>query len=316
MGFFNNYFSAKDNKKYFKSLKGPKKLESALYIVDMFLNTKIYTKKLDIKTPHLIHSAEYILDRESKNFTSSLELSKTFNYVLTVTNNSSCNMEHIRKLYNFKMIRDKEYIKIGDYCVKFRESDTLFSDNPRDFFWLHENNQMYMVIPQNETTDNCLSVVLNKNIFNTKSVKIPLIHKNDINTAVLNGKDWVKHYILSDDEGYLYFIKARIKNQIFFKVGISKHLDRFKYKDVEIIDSKFIKMKMLQAALIEQYIHLSNSNRRLYMSSVDNSFEGKNECYHIDLIEFFNSINMKNCINTVCEYKNYNKDVLQYSIKN
>ena len=52
------------------------------------------------------------------------------------------------------------------------------------------------------------------------------------------------------------------------------------------------------------------------MSSVDDSFEGKNECYHIDLIEFFNSINMENCINTVCEYKNYNKDVLQYSIKN
>ena len=42
-------------------------------------------------------------------------------------------------------------------------------------------------------------------------------------------------------------------------------------------------MNMLRASIIDQYIHLSNSDRRLFIGDIDDTFEGKNECYRIDL---------------------------------
>ena len=140
---------------------------------------------------------------------------------------------------------------------------------------------------------------------------IPLVPKQNIDTPILNGKDWVKTYALKKEIGYLYFIKAKLKNQLFYKVGISKSKDRFKYKNIEILDSKFIEMNMLKASILEQYIHLINSERRLFVSNIDNKFEGKNECYHIDLYNFYTEINFDECLEVVSKNKNYDLNLLK-----
>lgn len=307
-------FTAKDSKKYFKSLKGREKLINARNIVDICINTNAYTQEVTLNIPHLIQSAEYILDRESKRKISKTELAKTFNNVLTKINNNAGDLNKISKLWKHLIHDEDGIIKIGDFYIKSIKSDQLFSNNPQDFFWLYENNQIYLVLPMDETADNDLSVVISDNLYGNQSVKVPLIFKDDINTAVLNGKDWVKSYILSEDIGYIYFIKAKIKEQIFYKVGISKNKDRFKYKNVEILDSNFIEMKMLKAALIEQYIHIINTDRRLFLSNIDNTFEGKNECYHVDLMDFYKRIDIEECVKVVCAYKNYNINTLRYAI--
>lgn len=307
-------FTAKDSKKYFKSLKGREKLINARNIVDIFINTNAYTQEVTLNTPHLIQSADYILDRESKRKISKIELAKTFNNVLTKINNNARDLDKISKLWKHKIHEENGLIKIGDFYIKSIKSDQLFSNNSQDFFWLYENNQIYLVLPRDETADNDLSVVIQDNLYGNQSVKVPLVFKDDMNTAVLNGKDWVKSYILSEDIGYIYFIKAKIKEQIFYKVGISKNRDRFKYKNIEILESNFIEMKMLKAALIEQYIHIINTNRRLFLSNIDSTFEGKNECYHVDLMEFYKHMDIEECLKVVCSYKNYNINTLRYAI--
>ena len=82
-------FTPKDNKKYFKSLRGKEKLTIAINIVNMFLNTKMFTQEITSKTPHIILAAEYILERQLKNKITNIELAKTFNNVLTKINNNS-----------------------------------------------------------------------------------------------------------------------------------------------------------------------------------------------------------------------------------
>ena len=208
-------FNAKDSKKYFKSLKGKEKLISAINIVDIFINSNTRTQEITSNLPHLIQSAEYILDREAKRKISKIELAKTFNSVLTKINNNPTGLNKISKLWNHTIHDDCGMIRIGDYYIKSIKSDRLFSNNSQDFFWLYENNQIYLVLPRGETSDNDLDVIINANLYGTQSVKVPLIFKDNINTPILNGKDWVKSYILNEDVGYLYFIKAQNYNFVF-----------------------------------------------------------------------------------------------------
>ena len=72
---------------------------------------------------------------------------------------------------------------------------------------------------------------------------------------------------------------------------------------------------MLKASIIEQYIHIQNSERRLYVSNVDDAFEGKNECYHINLKEFYNKIDIDECLTKVCEFKGYDLNILKYALQ-
>lgn len=74
-----------------------------------------------------------------------------------------------------------------------------------------------------------------------------------------------------------------------------------------MIESNFIEMNMLRASIIEQFIHLSNSERRLFIGDIDDTFDGKNECYHIDLYNKYKDIDINSCLDIICEYKDYDK---------
>ena len=75
-------------------------------------------------------------------------------------------------------------------------------------------------------------------------------------------------------------------------------------------------MDMLSAAIMEQYIHIMNCERRLYINDIDSSFEGKNECYHINLYTKYIDLRVEECLETVCSKKGYDKDTLLYVINN
>ena len=306
--------SSRDKRKYFLSLVGKEKLEMAIEVVSSFINTNSFTQEINSSTLNLVRAATYILERQSKGKNSYRNLAISFNVVMTLINNNYKDYMVFSKLFKHKIKYTSSELCIGEYIIKTSDSEELFSHDPNDLFWIYENNQLYLVLSKQHSANNDLDTIITSNKFNFPSVKLPLVHKNNISTPILNGKDWVKTYTLKKEIGYLYFIKAKIKNQNFYKVGISKSKERFKYKNIEIIESNFIEMTMLRASIIEQYIHLSNSDRRLYIGDIDNTFEGKNECYHIDLYKTYSDININKCLDKICEYKDYDKNILLYAL--
>ncbi len=308
--------SSRDKRKLFKSIHGKEKREMAIEIVSTFINSNQYTRDINENTKNLIKAAEYIMDRQATGKNSLKNLQISYNYVMTLISNDYKDYMNFTKIFNKKILESDGVLTLGEYIIKTDSNTTLFSNNPFDLFWIYENNNLYLVLPKRHTIDNDLGVIIEQNIYKDKSVKIPLIKSQYKNTPTLNGKDWVKHYILNNEVGYLYFIKGSIKNITFYKVGITKTTDRFKYKNIKILEKNFIKMDMLSAAIIEQYIHIMNCERRLFINDVDSTFEGKNECYHINLYNKYVDLSVEECLETVCNNKGYDKDTLLYVINN
>lgn len=113
-----------------------------------------------------------------------------------------------------------------------------------------------------------------------------------IQNNTIRGNDWVKHYMFTDTKikGYLYFIKLNIDGIITYKVGITKNIDkRYTKKEMEnFISYDYFEMYMLEAAVLERYIHLNNHSIK------DNSFIGKEstftnvtELYHQNILESY-----------------------------
>lgn len=307
--------SSREQKRYFNVLTGKEKSEIAIDIVSKFINTEKYTQDINQDTYNIIRAANYILERQSKGKNSFRNLAISFNTVMTLINNNYKDYLEFSKLFKNKIKDESGQLILGDYIIKTVEGEKLFSQDPNDLFWIFENNQLYLVLSKEHSINNDLEEVIHVNKFNNSSVKVPLVRKQNIKAPLLNGKDWVKSYTLKKETGYLYYIKGRIKDQIFYKVGISKSKERFKYKNVEMIESNFIEMNMLRASIIEQYIHLSNSDRRLFIGDIDDTFECKNECYHIDLYNKYKDVNINTCLDIICEYKDYDKNILLYALK-
>ncbi len=306
--------SSREQKRYFNTLTSKEKVEAAISIVSKFINTEKFTQQISAETPNVIRAATYILERQSKGKNSFRNLAISFNTVMTLINNNYKDYLEFSKLFKNKIKDDNGQLILGDFIIKTVPGEKLFSQDPNDLFWIFENNQLYLVLSKEHSINNDLEEVIQLNKFNNSSVKVPLIRKQDLNTPLLNGKDWVKTYTLKKEIGYLYYIKGKIKDQIFYKVGISKNKERFKYKNIDILESNFIEMTMLRASIIEQYIHLSNSERRLFIGNIDSTFEGKNECYHIDLYNKYKNIDINNCLDTICKHKDYDKTILTYAL--
>ena len=307
--------SSREQKKYFNSLTGKEKLQTASELVSKFINTEKFTQQINAETPNVIRAATYILERQSKGKNSFRNLAISFNTVMTLINNNYKDYLEFSKLFKNKIKDENGQLVLGDYIIKTVKEEKLFSQDPNDLFWIFENNQLYLVLSKEHSMNNDLEEVIHLNKFNNSSVKVPLVRKQNTNAPLLNGKDWVKTYTLKKETGYLYYIKGRIKDQIFYKVGISKSKERFKYKNIEMIESNFIEMNMLRASIIEQFIHLSNSERRLFIGDIDDTFEGKNECYHIDLYNKYKDIDINSCLDIICKYKDYDKNILLYALK-
>ena len=307
--------SSREQKRYFNAITGKEKVEAAVIIVSKFINAEKYTQEINKDTLNIIRAANYILERQAKGKNSFRNLAISFNNVMTLINNNYKDYLEFSKLFKNKIKDENGQLILGDYIIKTVKGEKLFTKDPNELFWIFENNQLYLVLSKEHCANNDLEEVIQLNKFNSSSVKVPLIRKQDLNTPLLSGKDWVKTYTLKKEIGYLYYIKGKIKNQIFYKVGISKNKERFKYKNIDILESNFIEMTMLRASIIEQYIHLSNSERRLFIGNIDSAFEGKNECYHIDLYDKYKNIDINKCLGIICKHKDYDKNILTYALQ-
>ena len=232
--------SSRDKRKLFKSMYGKEKREMAIEIVSAFINSNQYTRSINENTKNLIKAAEYIMDRQATGKNSLRNLQISYNYVMTLISNDYKDYINFTKIFNKKILECDGVLTLGEYIIKTDCNTTLFSNNPFDLFWIYENNNLYLVLPKRHTIDNDLGVIIEQNIYKDKSVKIPLIKSQYKNTPILNGKDWVKHYILNNESGYLYFIRGSIKDVTFYKVGITKTADRFKYKNIKLLEKNFI----------------------------------------------------------------------------
>lgn len=291
--------------KQFKKLKGLEKTNISVAIVNNFLNTKQFTKKVNSKTFNIRESAELILISEIND----VDLEITYNKVCTMVFNSKKSLDIIKeKVYNRTLQDNICTIQLDDFYIRTSNFDSLKSTNSNDLFWLHKDDEIFLVLKEEHSDNNSVGDVL------SNSKLLPLYNKKYDKTKVLNGKDWVKHYLIKPEEGYLYFVKLKISSKEFYKVGISKSINRFKNK-VDVLESNFIKMSMLKASLIEQFIHIENKNRRLYVDSIDSKFEGKTECYYNNMTDFYTSIEMDTCIDVVSKYNGYDKNIIKLALK-
>jgi len=259
----------KELKNIFILLYGKKYLEG----IDFSLIPKKYQKK--------------ILKGDIKYFMYGLK-QKEFNNLLYIYN--SC--EWVGFDYGFVALRDintKEIIykvvnSFEDKIWNKNDRFTKIEKNTYNIFYLNNNLVVIEDTPNNES------------LFQNR----PLIRNNiKINTSHKNGKDWIKHYFFNPKEGYLYFLKIKIGNIITNKIGISLDFSKRFNEEVEILESKIIKMNMLEAAILERAYHIILKGYRHYFSE---EFAGKHECYRVDV----NNINIS--INDAIKIINFEKD--------
>jgi hypothetical protein len=107
------------------------------------------------------------------------------------------------------------------------------------------------------------------------------LEKRNIRTD--NGNDWIRYYIGRNDIGHVYKIKCERDCTIFYKVGISKHIDarikslseNFKIHSIETFENP-----MIVNAIIERAFHTKYITKKLHFKD---KFDGSNECYVLDL---------------------------------
>lgn len=292
----------------FKSADSKSKTSLAIVIVNEFLNTVRFTKEINENTYNLKMAAEFILLNEMKNGC----MIKAYNKVCTMVYNSFHDYEKIKSDLLSNPIIDNKYI--GEYFIH-GNYDSLLSTNPGDFFLIYNSNNFYIVLDAEHVADNSdVGDIIKNNIFNNSSVIVPLSKKCYELTKTLNGKDWVKEYALKNNTGYLYFIKFLKNNKQFHKVGISKSKDRFKNEHIIILEQHFIEMDMFSAAVKEQYIHIVNTNKRVFSDDLDD-FGGKNECYHVDLYNKYKKLDLNECLDTVSTFSGYDTIMLKYIVE-
>lgn len=128
------------------------------------------------------------------------------------------------------------------------------------------------------------------------------LQKRNIKTD--NGNDWIRYYIGRNDKGYIYKLKCKKENTIFYKIGITKNIEKRINqisKNIDIIDVEYEENYMILNAIRERAFHEENINRKLHFND---KFDGCNECYvlnleipnlskSLDILEYNYTINRK-----------------------
>lgn len=138
-----------------------------------------------------------------------------------------------------------------------------------------------------------------------------IFHQIDKVTQIQNktvkGKDWIKHYLFNDTKlkGYLYFIQLEINDKITYKVGITKDINtRYNKKEMETFKSyEYFEMYMLEAAIIERYLHLNNHHiKDNSFIKIESKFNNTTELYHYNLLNIY--LNNKNILQEAVNHLN------------
>ena len=294
-----------------------KKFQLAKVVIDNFFTiTKINLPMFDER---MIPTAILLLNSEIKEEDKYVRFNKA---VTSMYNNTS----DFNKISSFIKNKDVRYEDSNIELYNDNESYVVYSSSENDkynftnvsqYSYIVRNDKIYMILSMGDLNNNDIEIVVSTNIRNENSCLCPIVRKENINDRKLNGKNWVKHYVFNKCEGYLYFLKLNVNDVLTYKVGITKNsvLKRYKGSSAIIIEQKEICMNMLLASIYEQYIHLSNFNIRDFIKDVDDNFEGKNECYHIDLYDNYIIFDINEVIEVVARHNSIESSILKDILK-
>lgn len=105
--------------------------------------------------------------------------------------------------------------------------------------------------------------------------------RDSMSTHKNSGRDWFKYYMFQEPiQGLLYFLELNIDGDILYKVGITKNTINERFNNlpdsVKIIKASQYRMQMVEASLLESYIHHKNHHTREFSKEI---FSGMTECY-------------------------------------
>ena len=277
--------------KFFKKQSYKDKLEMSYYYLSSFLNSN--NNLSNFPNNQVIKAATLVLELHIKN---QVESEISYNRVLCRLLNNDEDYSKINKLFhkNIKVLQNKDTLYFDNGHIIGNNLENLIEGrlNRADEFAYIIKDGYFCVIVDEKTNLPKIDGFNIFNAYNRKSIAIPLNKIKNLNNKLLNGKDWIKHYIFHPEEnveGSLYFLKMKHKNLIFYKVGITKHNVDKRFtglKDVDILEKFEVRMNMLEASIIERYIHNINFKYRTHLEN--KTFAGQNECYYNDLRCLYN----------------------------